>query len=754
MGAHLVKTALSLSVLAVFSTLAIANEPSEIAKEVDTTKLETIVVQAAKDELKQGAGLSVIGKETLEKQPVSNDISEIVRKMPGVNLSGSSTSGQRGNQRQIDIRGMGPDNTLILIDGRPVTSRMSVRPGRAGEKDTRGDSQWVPPSAIERIEVLRGPAAARYGSGSMGGVVNIITKSPTEHEASVTGHYELPENDLEGSSWRTGINLAGPITDKLSYRTTLGYHSSEGDDPKLNEDSAVIVDGRGGPAASIAAGREGVENIDARQLFEYAIDAMNTVGIELTYSEQNNEWAGDSQFQTINDGLINRFAGETTNEMIRYGVALTHRGEYEKSKSNSYIEYNRTNNNRLGEGMNGSGEGQISLPANGQAPQWTETKYETLNAKTEWDIFFEQHTLTAGAEFRGERLYNPLTDKQTVPDDFDFGDLVVDPSARDPESDSYLVGVYLEDNYQVTSDWYITPGLRFDYHSEGGVNWSPSLNTTWQFSDNWSVKGGISRAFKAPGLYQLDPNYIYYTGGNGCPTWVPTSQRGCHVLGNPDLENETSWNKEITFTYDDGTGLKSGLTYYRNDFDNRVAAGNERVGTVNVTENGVSRTRSIFQWENQGEAIIEGIEAYLQMPITDRLTWNYNITGNIRSERKDNGEPLSLIPKYTVNTSLDWDMTDRWSSNLNASYYGEIEAPKKSGTTGDDLADAFLLDRDEYVLVNLNTNYLFNDHLTFGFGVKNLFDEQVKREGTGNNAGARTFNEPGRYYTFDVKVSF
>ena len=47
--------------------------------------------------------------------------------MPGVNLTGNSTSGQRGNNRQIDIRGMGPENTLILIDGKPASSRNSVR---------------------------------------------------------------------------------------------------------------------------------------------------------------------------------------------------------------------------------------------------------------------------------------------------------------------------------------------------------------------------------------------------------------------------------------------------------------------------------------------------------------------------------------------------------------------------------------------------------------------------------------------------
>lgn len=60
--------------------------------------------------------------------------------MPGVNLTGNSTSGQRGNNRQIDIRGMGPENTLILIDGKPASSRNSVRQGWRGERDSRGDT--------------------------------------------------------------------------------------------------------------------------------------------------------------------------------------------------------------------------------------------------------------------------------------------------------------------------------------------------------------------------------------------------------------------------------------------------------------------------------------------------------------------------------------------------------------------------------------------------------------------------------------
>ncbi|WP_295044809.1 TonB-dependent receptor plug domain-containing protein, partial [uncultured Paracoccus sp.] len=161
--------------LSLLMSVGLVVAPVHAQDTADVTVLEEIVL-TAEEQAKQALGASTITAEELEKTPVANDISEIVRKMPGVNLTGNSASGQYGNNRQIDIRGMGPENTLILIDGKPVLARNSAKMGRAGERDTRGDSNWVAPELIERIEVLRGPAAARYGSGSSGGVVNIITK--------------------------------------------------------------------------------------------------------------------------------------------------------------------------------------------------------------------------------------------------------------------------------------------------------------------------------------------------------------------------------------------------------------------------------------------------------------------------------------------------------------------------------------------------------------------------------------------------
>src|SRR5690606_16716953 len=241
--------------LSLLIALGVAAAPAGAQTSTEVTELERVVVKA-EQELKQTPGASTITAADIEKWPPANDVSEIIRTMPGVNLTGNSTSGQRGNNRQIDIRGMGPENTLILIDGKPVSSRSSVRFGWRGERDTRGDTNWVPPEMIERIEVLRGPAAARYGNGAAGGVVNIITKPPTDTlTGSVSTYVNVPEHSDEGGTARTTFSLAGPISDNTHFRLYGSAANFQGDAYDINKDHATA---RGGASAgTYPAGREG-----------------------------------------------------------------------------------------------------------------------------------------------------------------------------------------------------------------------------------------------------------------------------------------------------------------------------------------------------------------------------------------------------------------------------------------------------------------------------------------------------------------
>ena len=725
----------SMCVLALLLTSGSAWAQSEESEE--EVVLDKVLILSAEDQLKQMPGVSTITAEDLANTPVANDISEIIRKMPGANLTGTSASGQRGNQRQIELRGMGPENTLILIDGKPVLSRNSVRMGRAGERDSRGDTNWVPPEAIERIEVIRGPAAARYGSGAAGGVVNIITKKPEKLSGSVTTYVNVPQHSAEGHTVRGNVMVGGPITDRLSFRLLGSYAKTDGDDADIN--AAANVDDN--PAA---AGREGVTNRDINGLLTFTPDDENTIDIEAGYSRQGNIYAGDRQLGSTND-VLTSMIGDETNTLKRTTLSATHRGNYEFGESLSYIQWERTRNERFLEGLAGGGEGAINSTETGTI------RLDNLTAKSEWTLPLEvmdlDQKLTLGTEFRGEWMRDGVSNTQSLVDGVSIPGTTADVSERDPDVNAWLLGVYAEDNIRVTDKLTLTPGLRFDYHDEFGANWSPSLNGSYQLTEEVSIKAGIARAFKAPNLYQLNPNYVYYSRGNGCPLDYPaTGGIGCYVVGNPDLDPETSINKEIGINYNNLDGWNAGITYFHNDYRNRIASGLVPVSTA------AENAGWVLRWENTPKAVVQGLEGNLTVPLHEQLTWSTNFTYMIESKNKQNGQPLSLVPDYTINTWLDWKPREDLSVILSATHYGETPAPTVTATTG--AANANTDPRDPYTLVNIGIKYDINENYQMSAGVNNVFDKRLFREGSGNSAGANTYNEPGRSFYVSLTAKF
>ncbi|PYE84482.1 FepA family TonB-dependent siderophore receptor [Pseudoroseicyclus aestuarii] len=725
-----------LAVVAALAAPAGAQEAGLGAYDLDLpVTLDPIIVQAASEELKQAPGVSTISEEDLEAYPPANDISEIIRRQPGVNLTGNTTTGQRGNNRQIDLRGMGPENTLILIDGRPALSRNSVRMGRSGERDTRGDSNWVPAELVERIEVLRGPAAARYGSGASGGVVNIITKRPAERFVTFSLHYERPEDSLEGGSRRANVLFGGPLSETLSYRAYLNRNETEGDDPALNADA--VDEGE-----TVYAGREGVNNTDGNIALDYRPNAMHTWGAELGLSRQSNAYAGDSLFRGVVDdveddaGEVIDLIGEETNRIDRRTLALSHDGLYGFGDSQSYLQWEHSENERLTEGFAGGGEGTIN------STDTSTITLDTVTAKSEWNIVRAARTLTFGAEYRGEWM-----DDETVDNGLDLN-TDVDGTAtasedRDPTTDAHSLGLYAEENWQLSDAWTLTSGLRADLHSEAGFTLSPSVNATWQMSSAFELKLGISRAFKAPNLFQLNPDYLYYTRGNGCPV-NQSSSGGCYILGNADLDHETSWNSEIGLAYRGAGGVVAGVTYFHNDYDDKITAGLEPVGIYDTRD---GRSSKVFRWQNVTEATIQGLEANLSVPLSETLTWSTNATV-MDSENKVTGDPLSLVPDYTINSSLDWQATDAWTLNLYLTHYGETPAAQTSVTSGAEIEDTDPV--DPYTLFGLTTTYQLTEAVALKGGIKNLFDERLLRSGE----GANTYNEPGRSVFVGLSASF
>jgi len=724
---------LSLAIL-----LALGSHQASAAE--DVIELDSIeVLGTAQEELKQAPGVSIISAEDISKNPPANDISELIRKQPGVNLTGNSGSGARGNNRQIDIRGMGPENTLILIDGKPVSSRNAVRYGWRGDRDTRGDSNWVPAEQIERIEVLRGPAAARYGNGAAGGVVNIITKGPgVEHHGDMTVYMNFPAHEEEGASKRLNFGLNGPLTDKLAYRVYGNLSKTDMDDADINEGHTI--------PGYATAGREGVRNKDINGLLSWYLTDEQTLDLEAGYSRQGNIYAGDSMNNVDSAGLNalrTPWLGRETNIMYRENYAITHRGEWSFGSTINYLQYEKTRNRRLQEGLAGGPEGSILNGNFGTIELDTTTAHSELSLPLSGLV---DQVATVGAEWVEQRMDDPFSNNQTTTEAGDVPGLI--NGARDTESSARIASVFVESNMQLHPGTILTPGLRFDHHSLTGSNWSPSLNLSQTLGDEFTLKAGIARAYKAPNLYQTNPNYLLYSRGNGC--WGGSG--ACYLMGNENLDAETSINKEIGIEFRRDEWV-AGITWFRNDYKNKIESGQSAIGSASGGSNPAYADADIFQWENVPEAIVEGFEGTLNVPLASMLDWNTNFTYMLRSENRETGEPLSIIPEYTLNSTLDWQINQPWSAQATVTWYGKQE-PGKLDYQGNELSGDARRSVSPYALAGLSSQYAFNQHLSVTAGVSNLFDKRLYREGNANVAGAYTYNEPGRTFYTSVSTSF
>ena len=713
-----------------------------------TATEETMVVTAAEQNL-QAPGVSTITAEEIRKRPPARDVSEIIRTMPGVNLTGNSTSGQRGNNRQIDIRGMGPENTLILIDGKPVTSRNSIRLGWRGERDTRGDTNWVPPELIERIEVIRGPAAVRYGNGAAGGVVNIITKKgDNEWHGSWNTYMNAPEHKDEGSTKRTNFSLNGPLGGDFSFRLLGNLDKTQADAWDINQGHQS--ERTGIYADTLPAGREGVENKNINGVVRWDFAPMNSLEFEAGYSRQGNLYAGDTQNTNTND-LVKKNYGKETNRLYRQTYSVTWNGGWDNGITTSnWAQYEHTRNSRKGEGLAGGTEGIFS------SDQFSDIDLSDVMLHSEVSVPFDlwvNQNLTLGTEWNQQRMKDLASNTQT----FMGGDIPgFTSTGRSPYSQAEIFSLFAEDNIELTDSTMLTPALRFDHHSIVGNNWSPSLNLSQGLGDDFTLKMGIGRAYKAPSLYQTNPNYILYSKGQGC--YASITGTGCYMMGNEDLKAETSINKEIGLEFK-RDGWLAGVTWFRNDYRNKIEA-----GYAPISQTGTSKVKTdIYQWENVPKAVVEGLEGTLNVPVSETVNWTNNITYMLQSKNKETGDRLSIIPEYTLNSTLSWQIYQDVSVQSTFTWYGKQE-PKKYNYKGQPVTGSEKNEVSPYSILGLSATWDVTKYVRLTGGVDNVFDKRHWRAGNAQTtsgdtgymygAGAETYNESGRTWYMSVNTQF
>ena len=167
------------------------------------------------------ASISVITRQELEQGAYRN-LHDALRDVPGVILTPSDN-----NSNDISLRGMGANYTLILVDGKRMSTRETQTNGSTGT-----DQSWIPPlEAIERIEVVRGPMSSLYGSDAMGGVINVITRKVAKNwHGSVRADATLQERSTSGDAYQTNFYLSGPIKTDLLGLSLYGNYGKRDQD--------------------------------------------------------------------------------------------------------------------------------------------------------------------------------------------------------------------------------------------------------------------------------------------------------------------------------------------------------------------------------------------------------------------------------------------------------------------------------------------------------------------------------------------
>ncbi|OHC30078.1 MAG: TonB-dependent receptor [Pseudomonadales bacterium RIFCSPHIGHO2_02_FULL_60_43] len=588
--------------------------------------------QTAHSQLSVPASASVITRAELEKMPVY-DLADAVKRLPGVHINTSSAYGRK----EIKIRGMDSDYTLLLVNGRRINSRDALTSNYANDFDLSS----IPMAAVERIEVIRGPMSSLYGADALGGVVNVILRQPTNStEAGVAYSYEHPTKGDNGDRHISSGYLSGAlIDDKL-----LGNLIVESTDQAAWQTDKLSLKG-----TDATEKRQGANVLGS---LSWLLDEQQSIDLDFSHrkDERKARWnnAGAPAPLVTNE-----------QEMDRTTFGLAHNGNWDSFNSRVRYYYEK---------VDLTDDSQIMTTLRGRVGE-VEQNNHTVDGQISTTL--GSHLLTAGSELRRTTLeHNQNLGEETE----------VDQKA-----------VYLQDEFSLGA-LDITLAGRWDDHEVFGGAFSPRLYGIYNLTDNWVLKGGVGKAFKAPDITQSDENYS-----------VLACRGMCQIVGNPDLKPETSVSYELGTLYQDER-LQAGIMFFNNEIEDMIVSDSWRPPLY--------RPR-VMTYTNVSKARIQGYELQGSYAFTDAVTARANYTYS-DAENRDTGNELNYSPKHVGNIGLDWQVLPKLGLNLDYQYTGNqmLVIPNKASS----------VESDAYHTVSLGTKFQATKELALKAGVNNLTD--------------------------------
>ncbi|CAG67942.1 MULTISPECIES: TonB-dependent receptor domain-containing protein [Acinetobacter] len=705
MSKRITRTALSLAILtSIFHATYAAEESKTPNNNVEnTTKLQTIVVTAAGYEQNvkdAAASISVISRDDIEKKNATN-VADLLTDIPGVDVRNGT--GKTGNL-EVEMRGMGAQYTLILIDGKRQNTNTDIAPNGFGS----GLRSFLPPLAsIERIEVIRGPMSTMYGSDAMGGVINIITKKVSnEWHGNLTVSGNVTESNKEANSLTTSFALNGPlVNDKLGIQLR-GSYMDRGTADRVDE-SSNLRDPRPNKA----------HNYDVGAKLTYKLDNKNSFWIDGFTADQIYKNINNVLGTKDTDTTVNSYSQSGEMEYLRNQVSIGHDGDYDFGKWSTYVLQNNTQ-------VKGRTLPSTYIPVELRGAE-RRLKNDDFLAHTDITSQLGMHKVTGGIEYQKSETTDTLRN-------------------QNPKLETESTAIFIEDEWRLFNPLAFTFGGRYEDHSGFGGHFSPRGYLVWTPSDTLTIKGGVSTGYKVPTAAQLydgvtGVSVISYNG-------VSLGQGSGLTIGTPGLKPEESKNYELGVNFDNGENFEVSVTGYLNKIKNLISSDGyvysctfidspNRSGCITVA--GASIYQDTFsQSMNANSAETKGVEVALKYKIIPEwdIKTAYTWADTEVTSGTNDGFAYTMLPKHAINTTSTWHINDAIDVYLQHEYKSSrkrfASVPTGTNATARNNLEIYNMTDNKfkaYNLFNLGTSYRYSDHMRINFAVNNLLDKDFTK---------------------------
>ena len=597
-------------------------------------ELEKMVVLGSRFQERSVSDSTVPVDVITEEEIVATGQTEVGRVIqelvPSFNFSSSTISDGTDALRPATLRGLGPDQVLVLVNGKRRHKSALIHVNTSVGRGTAGvDMNTIPVSAIKRIEVLRDGASAQYGSDAISGVINIVLKDGYDGKITATAG-QLYEGDGETlvASLNKGFSLGGEsvvnvtleVRDRKSsnraglmgdiqYRNSM-CNSTNGpvactsdeankpltltDDPVNDPERNIARDVfRVGDADSthvsfVTNMRGPVDFMDGEiySFFDLSIRDNQSGGF---YRQNRN--GGNPEGSDYPDGflpLINTrvhdyafgagFEGELTDNVnmdLSYVVGgNTFAFEITDSQNASWVAC------REAEGVGCVG-GVDDYKGNAQtSAEAGELKLFQHTVNLDFTSPFSFGNFAWGGEYRREK-YQIVAGETYSWEDYDMpggspGGIQVFPGFKPSNEVSETrdaFGAYAETEFDIGEMLLLSPAVRYENYSDFGNTFNGKLAARAQLAEAFSLRGSASTGFRAPSMQQIYFNNTSTQLNEGVLRTVGTYRNDSDLakaIGVPELKEETSRNFSAGFVFNPLPSLTITTDFYHITIDDRV----------------------------------------------------------------------------------------------------------------------------------------------------------------------------------------